>query len=554
MKRFLTTNHLLILLVILAACLRLYGLNWDQGYHLHPDERQVTMVAASLRFPDQLNPHFFAYGSFPIYLLYITGHLLSFIDPLFAEYAKMNLVGRGLSALFDLGTLITLYFLAKTVFNKSVGLISVLFYALSVLPIQLSHFYTVDPPLSFLTITTLYLLIRYLRSVKCRFLYLAAVTLGIALATKASAVVLLAPVMVSLLLPLNLKYLKSRLLHLTYFLLLAGFVFAAVEPYAIIDFPTFWRQTLEQQSMTKDAFAFPYTFQYVGKIPYLYELKNIYLWGLGPVIASLAFAGILLLTFKACRSTLDSPLLIINSFFWLYFFIVGSFAVGFMRYVLPLYPLLCLAAAYLMFFLYLNLRHFLSSGLLITVNTLFIILVLIWPLSFIQIYNQKNTRVQATDWIRANIPNGSTVATEHWDDELPLGGTYGYQMTQLTLYDPDTLSKWQNLRRQLQTSNYLILASNRLYAPLQKLTDCPKLPADRCYPQTAHYYRALFSGQLLFTKAVEFNIQPTIPLTNFVINDFNSDESFTVYDHPKVLIFKNEGRLTSDQLRSILIK
>ena len=64
---------------------RLYGLNWDQSQHLHPDERFLTMVATDIRLPSSLwqyfdnaksplNPYnypqyqFFVYGTFPLFL------------------------------------------------------------------------------------------------------------------------------------------------------------------------------------------------------------------------------------------------------------------------------------------------------------------------------------------------------------------------------------------------------------------------------------------------------------------------------------------------------
>ena len=51
---------LLLMLVILLGglALRLYGLNWDQGYGVHPDERYITWIASSLRLPDRLNVAF----------------------------------------------------------------------------------------------------------------------------------------------------------------------------------------------------------------------------------------------------------------------------------------------------------------------------------------------------------------------------------------------------------------------------------------------------------------------------------------------------------------
>jgi len=71
-----------------------------------------------------------------------------------------------------------------------------------------------------------------------------------------------------------------------------------------------------------------------------------------------------------------------------------------------------------------------------------------------------------------------------------------------------------------------------------KLSDCQKLPENRCYPYTQNYYRRLFSGKEGFQKIVEFTSFPKIPSLNLQINDQGADESFTVYDHPRVMVFK----------------
>ena len=40
---------LFVLVLLVAACFRLVGLNWDQGQHLHPDERFMTMVEGGMQ-------------------------------------------------------------------------------------------------------------------------------------------------------------------------------------------------------------------------------------------------------------------------------------------------------------------------------------------------------------------------------------------------------------------------------------------------------------------------------------------------------------------------
>jgi hypothetical protein len=165
---------------------------------------------------------------------------------------------------------------------------------------------------------------------------------------------------------------------------------------------------------------------------------------------------------------------------------------------------------------------------------------MLWAFAFTQIYTRPHTRILATHWINQNLPPGSKIAVEHWDDRVPLAGNY--QFLEMPLYEPDNSPlKWQKINQNLVQADYLILASNRLYVPLQKLSDCQRY--SRCYPQTAKYYQDLFNGKLGFTQIAEFTSYP-------IINDDSADESFTVYDHPKIIIFKKIFLTTSILLGS----
>jgi hypothetical protein len=388
---------------------------------------------------------------------------------------------------------------------------------------------------------------------------LAGVLFGLALATKASAIVIAISVIAIMFIDfvgifihhtnkpsVYLPHLKTALKNTcTYGLILAAAalaVFIVGEPYALIDNKTYWEQTLYQSMMTKDAFVFPYTLQYVGKVRYLYELQNIFLYGMGPVIAALCFLGTgyaMVISFQKKHRHLFTKLIPLFIFFISYFWVVGGFAIGFMRYMLPVYPLLCLFGAMLLYALFVRIKHKTTNR---TLPYMFLLVLfaffLLWPLSFEHIYTQNNTRYTATQWINQNIPAGKTIAIEHWDDGLPLAGQEKYPVQTLALYEPDTPEKWSTINSQLNQTDYIIIASNRLYTPLQKLTRCDKLPPTRCYPLTTAYYQRLFSGQLGFQKVAEFTDYPTVPIMNLPLNDQGADESFTVYDHPKVMIFK----------------
>ena len=56
------------------------------------------------------------------------------------------------------------------------------------------------------------------------------------------------------------------------------------------------------------------------------------------------------------------------------------------------------------------------------------------------------------------------------------------------------------------------------------------------YPMTTRYYQLLFDGQLGYELALEQVNSPN--LLGITIDDTGADESFTLYDHPRVLVFR----------------
>ena len=134
-------------------------------------------------------------------------------------------------------------------------------------------------------------------------------------------------------------------------------MFVLAEPFAIIDFPTFVRQTREQTSMVRGIWRPPYTVQYENTIPYFYHLKQMLWYTMGwPVftIVAIGFLAacarvILDLLDKVLRRELSSkpltPEMIPLVFVAVFFIATGYFQVKFPRYLLPLYPMLFIFAA-----------------------------------------------------------------------------------------------------------------------------------------------------------------------------------------------------------------
>ena len=512
-----------VLILLFAFFIRIFGINWDQGSHLHPDERMLIMVADRIKFFSNFNPDFFNYGSLPIYLLKGLSQLIGFLfNQNIANYMSMLTVGRMLSMFVDLITVNFIYKIGKLLFKKNIiALLSSLLYVIAFFPIQNSHFFVVDVLLNTLITGLIYILLVYLKLPSLKKTVVLGLIFAAMMATKFTSIIFF-PIIVGVIFLKTMKQWNN----LTFSLLIFNFSFLIFNflmmPYSFIENARFISDIKAQLTMNSDPYIFPYTLQYVGTIPYFYYLKNIFLWGLGPVISTLSLIGLYQISKR------KNVLFFI--FYFLYFLVIGRSAVKFMRYMLPLYPFFVILAGYGLHKVYE--RYKLLAYIFVTCSFL-------WSFLFINIYSLQHTRITATEWILKNIPKGSIIATEHWDDGLPLYGGENYITEQLTIYDqPDDDSKWQKMNEKLKKSDYIIIASNRLYVPLQKLTDCKKYKV--CYPKTAEYYKKLFNNQLPFNKVAEFSVYPQLKIGKWKleINDDTADESFTVYDHPKIFIYK----------------
>jgi 4-amino-4-deoxy-L-arabinose transferase-like glycosyltransferase len=134
-------------------------------------------------------------------------------------------------------------------------------------------------------------------------------------------------------------------------------IFAMAEPFAILDFETFIRQTREQTSMVRGIWRAPYTVQYEGTAPYFYHLKQMLWYTMGwPVFTTVAI-GVVFASLRVAIDLLDKVLrrelatkplaseMIPLAFVAVFFLATGYFQVKFPRYLLPLYPMLFIFAA-----------------------------------------------------------------------------------------------------------------------------------------------------------------------------------------------------------------
>jgi YYY domain-containing protein len=535
-------------LFLLALLVRAVGLDFDQGHFYHPDERAIGDAILKLSFrPLQLNPHFFAYGSFPLYVTKAVTSVLAAVTgrASFASYDGVIHAGRFLSAVWGALTVLLLALLGRRWYGEKAGLLAGLLLALAVLHIQTSHFAATDVALTFLVLAALVCDSRLANRSRLRDAVLAGAATGLALATKASAAPLLLPLALAVLFGAGVLAGGERRSFGRAAALLAAagaatlVAFALGEPYAFLDRAEFWRSVTEQASMVRHAGAMPYTNQYVGTPDFLYEGKELVLWGLGPLLglAALWAAGARLARVRA----LKPGEWLLASFLVPYVLITCTFEVKFPRYLLPVYPILLLwAGAWLT-----EKAERGRAGRILRAAV--VGGTAVWALAFLSIYTREHSAVTASVWFHDHVPDGARVLEEDWDEGFPFTfpgrPAERYAVVQFPFYENDSPEKMAKLAKELAKADWVVLQTKRLYGAVTR--------APGKFPLTNRAFRLLFAGDLGFVLEKDVASRPGI--LGITVPDELADESFSVYDHPKALIFRNEKRLAAPELERVLL-
>jgi len=562
----------ILLLVMFAGLigLRFYGLDWARPHLFHPDETRLLYAVNDLE-PNHWNPKFFAYGSLPIYLLKFAQMAAdTALARLNRPPADFFIIGRAISALFGSLTLLLLYRFGKRFFSERVGVLSAALLGVTVLHIQLSHFLTVDVMLTFFIVLAVYYAARLTESpAKLRHSLVCGAIIGFALATKVSAAPLFGVLGVAHLLVIAREIRQRRsawktlLRHAGIFLaaaLLAGVVFAACEPYALLDYQEFARQIKEQNDMALGKSQPPYVIQYEGTPAYWYPLQQLVRYAMGIPLGvltlfgtiavslwTLRWVGAALFAEQRERSVLNSPQAALLALAWFIpvFLIVGGFKVKFLRYLVPLTPFLCLFGAIWVDVLLRKTRIWKWATIFVFIG---ILGYSTWyAIAFAAMYGRDDPRVQASRAIYANIPHGSTILTELWEftSLVPVeGGNPGdYHLEAVDIYPSDGTEKIHAIAEQLSRADVIFLATKRLYGSILRVPDR--------YPLTIKYYQLLFDGKLGFEPVAPFTNYPSLFGKTF--NDDFADESFSVYEHPKTILFQKVRDMTQDELATLII-
>ncbi|MFZ2489001.1 MAG: DUF2298 domain-containing protein [Anaerolineae bacterium] len=661
---------MLLLILLMGFILRVWHVDYADGQLPHPDERStIAYYAPTIHLPPEgvslfdkrlspLNPLWnvqtqerrsYTYGHFPLYVLVGTANFLNKLAPLAEQLGAspstvdtlrtangvpgLAVVGRLLMALADTFTVLFVYLLADRIYGRRkpwVGLLAAAFSAFSVIQIQLSHFFAVDPVSTTFTAMALYGALRMAeadtgRAPAWRWIVFTGIGAGLAIASKFSALpILAAPVAAGLLhwwrqrAEVDGRGFFASLWPAGVALLVAAITFAVTSPFAILDWANFSRAVLEEQgAMVRGQADFPFTRQYRGTVPYVYQIVQIVRWGLGWPLGLLAFIALAWTLLKMLLGRARDGELIILSWLVPYFGLTGLFLAKFMRYMEPVTPFLLVFAAGLIAAIHgvgtarakkqtpaavgepVEPPHRLDTALPVNpanapaavgepvepphrldtalpVNPanapaavgelvepplsapryLAAALALIallgavgWSFAFVNgVYNTTHPWITASRWIYTNVPDGSTIAWEQWDDSLPYdlpepgASRSRYRFIDWGPFEEDTAEKFLRLQETLRTADYIVYSSNRIYGAVDNL------PAR--YPMTNRYYQLMADGKLGYELALKQVNHPN--LFGIDINDEHADESFTLYDHPTVLVYRKVRDLSDAEWNALL--
>lgn len=439
-----------------------------------PEENQrwLTLGEYFNSTTSTLNPYnrgygFFVYGNLP---MTITRVLMETVGK--EDIGSSKFFARQMSALADLLTIFLLYLIVSRLYGQKIGLLASLFSTLAVMQIQQSHFFTSDLFVNLFMFLTLLFAVgivewkKYkdaddlpeelsaedatetpnekaepiavnaplpVQILKDPLFYLAVgfgISLGMGMASKINAAAM------ALLLPFAffvrwLMYDRKKKLGTEYWsqvlvLLIVGGIatilsFRVFQPYAFdgIGLNAQWVKNIsEQRAQASGTADLPWNLQWIRRT-HLYSFENLTIWGLGLPLGILAWAGFLWMGWRILKGEHKHLLL----WGWTAFYFAWQ-SMQFnptMRYQLPIYPLLAMMAAWVLFELAgtnisIEKRSTLRKVSATALGLLVLTLTAVWAFAFQSIYLRAEPRIAASLWMFENAPSGINVLIQTKDD------------------------------------------------------------------------------------------------------------------------------------------
>jgi 4-amino-4-deoxy-L-arabinose transferase-like glycosyltransferase len=339
------------LVLALAVILRLWGLAFGLPHTLARPDEDATVAIALTFFRRSWNPGFFdwpslfMYASTAAFVVYFQiGRLIgwfpyevTFLVEASKHPAPLRLITRGLSAAAGVFTVATVHAIGLHLFDRTTALIGAFFLAGAALHVRDSHFGVTDVAATWLVTLSFLYTVKFAQRRRRGDLIRSALLAGAAASTKYNAGLIVLPAVFAILAgsaeaP---ERWRVRIGQVAFYVAIAMAAFFAGTPYALIDRPAFLAALASISAHLRGGHAA------MAGPGWFVHLSSSLRYGVGvPVLA----AGLAGFVFYGWRDRRLGLLFLV--FPMAYYALIGAGETAFARYIIPVVPFLCLAAAY----------------------------------------------------------------------------------------------------------------------------------------------------------------------------------------------------------------
>ncbi|MBN1423001.1 phospholipid carrier-dependent glycosyltransferase [Candidatus Fermentibacteria bacterium] len=542
-------NLSLAAIVGAAAVVRFVGLGYSVPFHFHIDEQLMLVSTASLVGSPQTavrDKYFFNYGSVPRLIAGVpltaakVAGKLDLNKP--RQVEAYYLLARSISALAGTVTVLLVGVMALAAIPSSWALAAPTLLAFSPLHLRDSHFFTPDPMLTMFIVASVAGALWVMRERSVRAAAVMGLCAGLAMATKVNAVFALGSI------PVALVYARRRACVVAASAAALGAFLAGNWPMLLA--PIEYLRGMELLAAWASGRAVRQTdLQFVGTAPWLYWLGNLLRFGAGPVFWVLGMAG---LVFVSCRARGERLLVAATGL--PYLVIMGASFQKFMRFSLPLHPVMALTAAMLVAALVSGSRVLRAAVVVLLTAHILV------GIAYAGVFIREDPRIRAGRELGTALPPGTAVLLETTHSNPPLieddyrKGLFGSYLP--TLGQPRVRRSGRFELLYLDPYRYLYEIADRpeeQWACITAAMDSAdviiigdryrdqytRLPVR--FPALTRFYRELDGGLLGF-ELVRVYRNPA-RIGSFVIDDARSELTFRLFDRPLLKVYARENSM-----------
>jgi len=421
----------LVAILAIAFLLRAVGIRWgipDSSHYFsfHPDEWVILGYTLGLDFPHgQVDPHFYNYGTVYLYLLHLAilaGTAYGWVTPpnditQYEAFAGLYLTGRWLSVVAGVVTCWLVWEIGKRVcgYRCATGAS----FLLAIVPLHTlhCHFLTTDATATLFTTGVLLVAVRLYETGSRSAMIAAAVLAGLASATRYNTVLVLVAPLLALWLRAK-EHQEPWWGKAALVVAISGVAFLFFCPGIWMNPQEFWRDFGYEARHVREGHGLVFVNTGLG---WVYHYGTNLRFGVGLPLLLLATLGMLIAPLSR-----RPPVLILWAFVVVYYLFLGSFAVRFARYLLPILPPLMVLTAWMIAEGWRNTQQA-GRAVIAAIAGAVTIYTLFWGMAVIAALLQPDPRLRALEWIQKEVPRGTRIgfATIPWFYTPPLSPFWG---------------------------------------------------------------------------------------------------------------------------------